>query len=167
MTEIPWFDYVGWAISANWYLFALGSWLYVLWLWKISGDIKFEGWVRWRFIIPVARFRLISKKSWYAQLWQKFYGVGLFLAMIHRDEVGEYDDEHVEKTIVHEMRHVFIFLIGGLLSLVLYGLIFLALKLFTSKDPYWNHPYEVDARKTADRWEAQGRPRIFTFGERR
>lgn len=167
MDSIPWFDYVGWAIAANWYLFAAGSWLFVLWLWKVSGDIKFEGWVRWLFIVPVARFRLISTKSWYARLWKKFYGLSLFLMMIHRDEKGDYDDEWVEKTIVHEMRHILVFLIGGLLVFIGYGLIFVFLKLFTRKDPYYDHPYEVDARRAADKWEAKGRPRIYNFGERR
>jgi len=163
----PWFDYVGWAISANWYLPLIITWIYLLWLWKVSGDIKFEGWVRWRFIVPIARFRLISTKSWYAKLWKRFYGFGLFLAIIHRDEKGIYDDAWVEKTIVHEIRHVSVALILGLLMWISYGLIFLTLKIFTNKDAYRDNPYEIDARKAADRWEGKGRPRIYTFGERR
>jgi len=163
----PWYEYVGWGIVINWHVCLLISWIYILWLWLVSHDIKFEGWVRWRFIIPVARFRLISTKSWYAKLWQKFYGFALLLAMIHRDEKGTFDDAWVEKTIVHEMRHVLITLIGGLLSWIAYGLHFAFLAIFTDRDPYKDNWFERDARRSADAWEAKGRPRIFTFGERR
>jgi hypothetical protein len=133
----------------------------------VSGDIVFEGWIIWRRVLPIARFRLVSTKSWYAKLWNKFYGFALFLAMIHRDTKGPYDDEFVEKTIVHESRHVLITVIFGLSSWLAYGLNFVYLMLFTNKDPYMDNWFEKDARRIADKWETKGRPRIYAFGERK
>lgn len=164
--KIPWYEFIGWSIVINWHLCYFISWIYILWLWLVSDDIKFEGWIYWKFI-PVARFRLISTKSWYAKLWQKFYGFALFLIIIHRDEKGKFDDAWVEKTIVHEMRHVFITLIGGLLSWIAYGLNFIFLAIFTKRNPYKDNWFERDACRSADTWEAEGRPKIFTFGKRR
>lgn len=165
--DMEWYNYVGLTTLLNWHLCFIISWIYVLWLWHISGDIKFEGWVRWRFFIPIARFRLISTKSWYAKLWAKFYGFGgLLLIMIHRDEAGEDDDEFVEETIVHEVRHVFQVLILGTMFWILFGIIFIIIKVFTKKNPYYNHPFEIDARAATQRWIDRGRPKIFTFGKR-
>jgi hypothetical protein len=73
----------------------------------------------------------------------------------------------VEKIIVHEMRHVKITVVFGLLSWVAYGLHFVFLKFFTTKDPYHDNWFEVDARRAADKWEEMGRPPIYNFGERK
>lgn len=159
--------YITLAILINWNLCLVLSWSYVLWLWLVSGDVYLEGWIKWKFPIPTARFRLISTKSWYAKAWSKFYGFALFLAIIHRDQKGQWDDEWVQKTIVHEMRHVKITVWFGLLSWIAYGLHFVFLKLFTSKDPYHDNWFEIDARRAADMWEQNGRPPIYNFGERK
>lgn len=87
--------------------------------------------------------------------------------MIHRDEPGTFDDEYVEKTIVHELRHVLQMLVSGTMFWVLFGLIWLFIKVFTKRKPYYDHPAEIDARRAATNWENKGRPRIYNFGKRR
>lgn len=167
MNNLLWYDYIGIGLILNWGVCIAISWLYVLWLLLISKDIKFEGWITVFRFIPVARFRLISRKSWYAKLWDKFYGFGgLFLAMIHRDEPGEFDNSYVEKTIVHELRHVFQVLALGTLFWITFGIFWICIKLFTNKHPYIDNPYEIDARKYANEWVMMGCLKIYNFGDR-
>lgn len=141
------------------------SWAYCLWLWKISGDIAFEGWVFWKFI-PLARFRLISKRSWYARAWARFYGFALFTTIIHRDQIGEWDDAHVEVTLVHEVRHCQQNIILGCLHWVLYVLDFARLFIFTKHSPYYENWFERDARRYVMLWKKHGKPKLFNKGER-
>lgn len=157
-----------WAIVANWGGCLVISWIYVLWLWLISKDIKFEGWVIWRKIVPIARFRLISTKSWYAKLWKKWYGFAMMLAMIHRDEKGPEDDLAVERVIVHETHHV----VAQILPMgVLFWIVYLAhswiLSLFTDLNSYRNNIFEVRANAATLRWMRKGRPKVLNFGTRR
>ena len=154
-------------VLANWAGMILISWVYLGWLWKVSGDVKFEGWVFWRGWLPIARFRLISTKSWYAKLWNKWYGFSFGFTMIHRDVKGTRDDLWVEKTIVHEARHAFQQLALGMIQWLAYALDNLRIRIFTKLDPYKDNWFECDARRAADKWEAAGRPRIYSFGERR
>lgn len=161
-------DWYGWlliAVAFNWVGAYAGSWLIYGWL-TLSGDIKLEGWIWWRGWFPVARFRLISTKSWFARLWDRWYGHAMFGGMIHRDEVGMHDDRWVETTIVHELQHNLQALCFGLLQGVAYGIHYVWLEAH-GQDGYWLNVMEVDARKAADRWVLLGRPRIFDFGERR
>lgn len=153
-------------IPANWLLAWIISWLYVGWLWGISKDVKFEGWIRLWGWLPIARFRLISTKSWYAKIWLNFYGFAMMLIMIHRDEKGQWDDRFVEQTIVHEARHCVQMMWLGTIFWLVYGADMLRMKIM-GKHPYRDCVFERDARAAETRWENSGRPPKFTFGARR
>lgn len=148
------FNYVG-----GYIIFGTISWAYTLWLWLLSKDISFEGWVFWRGFIPIARFRLISKKSWFAKAWANWYGHALLGVIIHRDEQGTFDDNHVEKTIIHELRHNQQQLILGFMFYILYGIDYLL-------HGYYDVWFEKDARAAEEVWVSQGRPKKFNFGKR-
>ena len=161
MTEI------GFVVVMNWFMPLVISYAYAWWLWLVSKDVKFEGWIFVWGWLPIARYRLISTKSWYARAWQKWYGFAMMGLMIHRDEKGARDDALVEEVIVHELRHcVNQIIMLGMLQWFLYALDHLRLRFFTDKDPYWDNWFERDARKAAERWIAKGRPRKFNFGVR-
>jgi hypothetical protein len=162
MTATEWL----WAIPLNWTMPWIISWIYVGWLWKVSGDVSFEGWIYFWKVIPVARFRLISKKSWYAKMWKQWYGFALMLVMIHRDEKGKQDDEFAEEVIVHELRHNKQCLVLGLLHWILYGLDNVRLRIFTKKDAYADNWFERDAEKAARNWIYNGRPKVYGLGKR-
>lgn len=153
------------AIVINWVGLAILSQLYVRIL-QITGDVKYEGTIWWRGFWPVQRFRLTSKRSWFARAWEGIYGHGLLGAMIHKDEKGAHDDAWVEKTIVHELRHHVQQVVLGAVFYLLYGLSFV-IEVLRGNKGYWDNWFEKDARAAADRWVKRGRPRIFNFGERR
>lgn len=152
-------------VAANWLVPLVVTWLYVGWLWLLSGDIKLVGWVLWAKAIPVARFRLISRRSWYAQAWQGWYGFAMMLAIIHRDEKGSLDDDQVEVTIVHEMRHIAQIMVLGLLHWILYAA-HTGYLMARGKPPHAYNWFENDARAAAARWIEKGRPRTYKFGKR-
>jgi hypothetical protein len=153
------------AVALNWGGFYLVSWGYAAWLWRVSRDIRLEGWGWWG-PLPVARFRLISRKSWYGRLWRRFYGAALLGVMIVRDERGAHDDVFVDSTLVHEMRHVQQAAVLGALQPLLYCAHMLWL-WGRRQDPYRDNWFERDARAAELRWELAGRPRLPWFGERR
>lgn len=155
------FYWIGCFVVVNWIGCFIISWLAVLWLWFVSKDIKFEGWVTWRSIIKIARFRLISKHSWYAKLWDKWYGLSLFLIIVHRDEVGDHDDMFVEQMLIHELQHIIQLLSLGCLFWIIYVVHSAYLKVMTSKDPYKYNLFEVAAVRAETKWMANGRPRII------
>jgi hypothetical protein len=126
----------------------------------VTKDVKFEGWIFWRGFFPVARYRIISKLSWFGRAWSKWYGHGMLGCIIHRDEVGSYDDKLVEETIVHEIRHHVQQLVLGLIFYLVYGFDLLM-------NGYWDVWFEKDARRAEENWKKAGRPLIFKFGKRR
>lgn len=162
---MDWYWWILVSVAINWVgCLALG-WTYCGIL-ILSGDLRIEGWLFWGGWWPVARTRLISKKSWFARAWQKWYGQSWLGVIIHRDEKGSYDDSFVELTIVHEMRHNLQQLILGLVFYVIYGIDFLRLSII-GKSGYNDNWAEVDARKRAKRWVDEGRPPMYDFGKRR
>ncbi len=162
---MDWYWWVLVGIAVNWIgCFALG-WVYCsILIW--SGDLRIEGWLFWGGWFPVARTRLISKKSWFARAWQKWYGQSWLGIIIHRDEKGAYDDKFVEETIVHEMWHNSQQLKLGLLFFVLYGGDFARLEMI-GRSGYFDNWAEVGARRRTKRWIVAGRPPIYNFGTRR
>jgi len=161
-----WYDWVAWAVLWNWAGMLFISWLYVGTL-LLTRDLKLVGWLYLWGWLPVVRFLLVADSSWYANLWRNLYGASLALTIIHRDELGPKDDDHVDQTIVHEIRHTHQQLWLGMLQWVAYGLHFAWLGLFTSANPYWSNWFEVDARWYAWRWNVTGRPKLFNLGPRR
>jgi hypothetical protein len=158
----------GWfaiAFAFNWVGAFLFSWLYIGAL-ALTKQIEFQGWIWWRGWFPVARWLLVAQDNWFARAWAKWYGHALMGNMIHRDEPGERDDDWVEQTIVHELRHNVQQLILGMLQWVFY-LMDHVRKTNAGKDGYKDNVFEVDARDAQQRWVARGRPRIFDFGKRR
>jgi len=152
------------AIAINWGIPLIVSWVYVLWLWKLSHDITFEGWVIWRRTVPIARFRLISEYSWYAKLWANWSGFAMMLLMIHRYE-GDALDDSAKLTIVHETYHVIRQILPfGLCFWLAYLATALVLKL-RGKSVHRSNPFEDSARHYAAKWQIAGRPPIVTFGD--
>jgi hypothetical protein len=147
--------------AINWIAPFILSWAYALWLWKFSHDMEFKGWIRVGGIFPVAKFRLISKKSWYAKLWQDWYGMGFMGIVLYRDEPGIYDDAFVKMTLIHEPRHCLQGYILGLLFWILYVVDLLLIYFFIpARHPYLDNWFERDARRvsgdqvdfTPDQW---------------
>jgi len=160
-------DILLWFLLINWGGCLVVSWAYVLWLWLVSKDVKIEGWVIWRRMVPIARFRLVSTKSWYAKAWQNWYGFALLFAMIHRDEKGMKDDKGVEEVIVHETHHVVSQILPlGMMFWVLYLAHSMYLATMTTRHPYQNNIFEVAAYRAARVWVNNGRPKILNFGPR-
>lgn len=154
-------------VAIYWGIPFVVSVLFMGWLLFLSHDLKFEGYVwLWRFI-PVFRFRLISRKSWYARAWEGLYGQAMWMSIIHKDAPGALDDESVENVIVHEMRHVVVGMVLGIFQWVTYGLDYVRLWTFTDRHPYRDNIHEIDAREAVHRWVKAGRPRTFNFGRRR
>jgi len=140
-------------LAINWGLPLIACWTYVLWLRFVTNDVAFVGWERVWFL-PVARWKLVSKYSWYAKAWQDWYGVGMFMNIIHRDEDSTDDDVYVQETVTHELRHCLQWFIGLLQPILyvghfLYLLIVESLKKEPTRHPYLDNWFERDARKSA------------------
>jgi len=111
----------------------------------------------------VARFVLTTKWGWYYRAWYAWYGWAGPCVMILRisrpysDQLScELDDSQWEfrerwrRIETHELRHceqqflfgVFYYPVYTLVSLVIYW-------LFVHLHPYFDNPFEVDARKAA------------------
>jgi len=136
-------------LAANWLIPGVLCWGYVLWLWKISHDIKFMGWKKVSFI-PIAAWKLISKKSWYAKLWNAWKGTGLFMNIIYEDDPGTRDDAFVLKTIIHETRHSWQWVVlGGSFVIVYFGDCGFIYLFQQNKHPYLDNILERDARRAA------------------
>jgi hypothetical protein len=87
---------------------------------------------------PFIKFRLSYKmRKWHDRMWQDWGGVGLFLFMVYRDEVGPEDSAEVARTIVHEGTHCWHWLWLGSLFYVAYAG-HMAFIYFFQKD---KHPY--------------------------
>lgn len=153
-------------VAINWAFPFVISMTYALTLWLISKDISYEGYILWRGWLPAFRFRVLPTRSWYVRLWERWYGQALFMVIVHRDELGPQDDRFVEKTIVHEVRHIQQQWLLGLVQWVLYGLHYACLAIFTNKNPYRQNCFERDARAYAGAWVMKGRPHLFDMGKR-
>ena len=152
-------------ILGNWLGSLLFTWSYVGIL-LLTKDVSFESWIFWRGWYPIARFRVISKHSWFAKIWSKFYGHALFGAILHRDEKGPWDNLFVEDTIVHELvGHCIPQLILGLTFYLFYGLDYVRLTIM-GKDGYYYNWFERYARRVTQNWIDAGRPNRFRFGKR-
>jgi hypothetical protein len=115
--------------------------LYVLPLWA-SGQIKYDGVLDFL----IVKFVLVNKSNWYCRLWKNFAGWSGPCVVIYRT----YYKCNTPKTLIHEYRHCQQQFIFGPTHYPLYALIFLGIWAFTIKDPYKDHPFEIDARKYSE-----------------
>jgi len=132
---------------------------YILPLW-VAGDIELVD-SEW----PIAKFKLVSKSSWYARLWKNWWGYSGPCAYIYKDEDYiqweasiELDKEWlvaaVRRTELHEVRHCFQQLVFGPLHYPLYLLMSALIWLYAAPfnknlHAYLDNPFEKDARKAA------------------
>jgi hypothetical protein len=112
--------------------------LYVLPLW-ITGQIMFDG----ALDFLVAKFVLIDRGNWYSRVWSKWGGWSGPCVIIYNGAISL----DVKRIWRHELRHCMQQFVFGPTHYPLYGAIFLAYWAFTAKDPYYDNPFEVDARK--------------------
>lgn len=129
--------YILLGIAAVWLASPIISGLYLLIL--LRKDVRFVAWVTWY----AAQFELISKHSYYASLWERWAGCGLFGYMITTDKA-------TATTLLHESRHCWQALIGGGWHSLAYAAHYLFIAMFQKgKDPYRDNLFERDARRFA------------------
>lgn len=98
----------------------------------------------------VARFDLLVKSGWYADIWRDWAGCALPYAIIVRTDI-----ERLQRirTIAHELRHVDQLFAFGPFFYPLYFLCSLVLSVYRLGDasihPYFDNPFERDARRRA------------------
>jgi hypothetical protein len=114
--------------------------LYVLPLW-ITGQIKYEG----ALDFLIAKFVLIDRGNWYSRAWKNWGGWSGPCVVVYR----KFDERGTQLILKHEYRHCQQQFVFGALHYPLYGLMFLVYLAFTNKNPYYDNPFEVDARKYA------------------
>lgn len=133
-------------VLANWLLPLVFSWSYIL-LAYCLGDVVYAGMYG-----PFAKFRLAYKglQKWHDRLWRDWGGVGLFLAMVYRDNEGPEDDAWVARTVVHEGTHCWHWVWLGAMFYVTYLGHMLFIFLFQKeRHPYLDCWSERLARKRA------------------
>ena len=129
---MTWWTWLIVGFLLNWLLPFYVSWAYAT-AGYLQGDLVHTG--RYG---PFVKFRLAYKMSpFHSRLWRDWGGVGLFLVMIYRDEVGPEDSAEVARTVVHEGTHCWQWLWLGALFYVTY-LGHMAFILIFRKD---KHPY--------------------------
>lgn len=135
------------ALFANWFGAFVFTWLYVGALWLL-------GWVafaRRRGLAVVFVLAPERAADWYLRAWTRWNGWAGMTAVIVR---ALPDAEQAEQNVRHELRHTKQFLVFGLSHLLLYGIFSLTilalakLKL-TARHPYYDNPFERDARNAA------------------
>jgi hypothetical protein len=115
---------------------------YVLPLW-VTGQVKYDGTFN-----GCIRFRLNdSLNTWYTRLWSAWAGWSGPCVMVYKS-INERVDRN---TFHHEYRHCWQQFWFGPLHYPLYGINFIAFKLFTNKDPYTDNYFEEDARSYASK----------------
>lgn len=121
-------------------------WLfYLLPLWY--RDFRFCGWAGF----GIARFELISQRSWYARLWRDWAGFSGPCFILHRRGLSA---SSWARTIRHEHRHCMQQLCFGPLFYPLYCLCSVALWVYARAfdddvHAYFDNPFERDARRAA------------------
>jgi len=140
-----WWQTTLFIISFNWVAPLVICWIYALcgyW----SGDFIHTGRCG-----AFVKFRLSYRmKKWHDKLWKDWAGVGLFLFMVYRDEVGPEDDASVARIVVHEGTHCWQWLWLGLLFYVTYMGHMIVIYLFQkNRHPYLDCWAERMARKRA------------------
>jgi hypothetical protein len=119
-------------LGLNWVIPMVLCWVYEIYG-RLSGDFVHMG-----FYGPFAKYRLSYKMhKWHDRLWRDWGGVGLFLFMVYRDEIGPEDDAYVARTVVHEGTHCWQWMWLGGMFYVSY-LAHMAFIYFFQKD---KHPY--------------------------
>lgn len=114
-------------------------WLfYVLPLWMLE-QIKYEG----ALDFLIVKFVLVEHNNWYTRAWSKWAGWSGPCIVVYANHKGV----DVARILKHEYRHCQQQFVFGWTHYILYALVFVFLWAFTNKDPYFDHPFEVDARK--------------------
>jgi len=121
-------------------------WFFYLLPLIIAREIEFVGWER-----PlIARFRIISKHSWWRRMWTDWAGCALPHAIIHRSDLSK---TTTARTIRHEIRHCHQMFVFGPFFYPLYGLCTACLWVYHTLDeevhPYFDNLFEQDARRHA------------------
>jgi hypothetical protein len=119
-------------VVLNWAIPLVACGAYGLWGY-CAGDFVYAGHYG-----PFIKLRLSYKMlKWHDRLWRDWSGVGLFLFMVYRDELGPEDDSWVARTVVHEGTHCWHWLWLGSMFYVAY-LAHMIFIYFFQKD---KHPY--------------------------
>ena len=140
------------ALFLNWWAGVFFPMLMVHILEK-TGDFKRVGTITY-LGLPVNVWRQVSRKSWYARKWERYFGCGLAFNIILRYDPGAVSEEVLDEGAVHELRHHWQNIILGALWFLLYG-------AFTVIFGYYKNPFEVDARNKVAKWIRKGRRPCF------
>lgn len=122
---------------------------YIAPMWALR-QYRYAGWDglawRWDYVVRSSLYlktwldRFIDKK------WRRWGGTTLGNIIIIKVSKGSRGP-----TIVHEHEHVIQCMRLGIFQPILYGLYMLVAKLILRKaDPYYDNPFEIDARRAAD-----------------
>lgn len=93
-------------------------------------------------------WQLDEKKSpdWLKKRWQRWSGhtIGNIVVLRYAP-----DTDRGRVTLRHEQEHVHQCMVLGVFQPVLYGITYVALKCCRHAHPYYDNPFEVDARRAA------------------
>jgi len=114
--------------------------LYILPLWAL-GWIKCRGWGGF----AVIEFRVVERDTWYYRAWRRWGGWSgpqVILLIADNPEVR-----------AHELRHCDQQFVLGPFFYWLYAMYWFVIWIFLpSKSPYYDNPFEIDARRYAKRF---------------
>lgn len=116
-------------------------WLfYILPLW-VLGQTKHDGTLDFL----IAKFVLVDRGNWYSRAWKNWAGWSGPCVVIYR----KFDPSIAQQILKHEYRHCMQQFVFGAFHYPLYVVLYIMLWAFTNKNPYYDNPFEIDARKYA------------------
>lgn len=84
-----------------------------------------------------------EKNNWYSKQWEMWAGWSGPNVIIYK----KFNKEIVNNILNHEYRHCMQQLVFGPLHYPLYVFMMIFIYIFSNKHPYFDNPFEVDARK--------------------
>lgn len=93
-------------------------------------------------------WRLVIEKTpkWLNKLWLGWGGHTIGNVVVMRID---HESDRGKVTLRHEQEHVYQFMILGIFLPIIYGATYLGLKSCRNAHPYYDNPFEIDARRAA------------------
>lgn len=126
------------------WLNALAVTVFTVWVLILASITKSVKFLRWHNFI--AEFEVLENSWFHKKFFTKWAGMSLGVINLYR-----FDYKDNEKTIKHERRHSEQIMKLGILQPILYiGFVLFCYFLFTDRHPYYDNPFELDARYAAN-----------------
>ncbi len=107
------------------------------------------GWYKslgWHGDAAVWQFVPDKSPSWLASMWQRWAGQTIGNVVVIKHNV---DTDRGRIVLRHEQEHVRQYMTLGIFMPIIYALAWLGLKLSRYSHPYYDNPFEIDARRSA------------------